>query len=50
MTGGNVTEDQQKLKDEIEDLNRKWDNLIEKAYLMGYNRGLRHKENTPKFP
>ncbi len=35
---------------ELNELSKRYDALIEKVYLMGYKKGLLHKDNTPQFP
>ena len=32
------------------EIQRDIDEIVKKVYLMGYNRGLQHKQNTPYFP
>ena len=32
------------------EIQRDIDEIVKKVYLMGYNKGLLHKENTPYFP
>ena len=57
MTGDNVTDKPHITLDEqlevdaaLLQIQRDMDQLVEKVYLMGYTKGLRHQQNTPKFP
>ena len=57
MIGGNVTEKSHITSDEqievdaaMTQIQEEIERLVEKVYLMGYTKGLRHQENTPYFP
>ena len=57
MTGDNVTDkphitldEQLEVDEALLQIQRDMDQLVEKVYLMGYTKGLRHQQNTPKFP
>jgi hypothetical protein len=43
-------EEQLEVDQQLLDIQRDIDQLINKVYLMGYNKGLLHKQNTPYFP
>ena len=47
MIGGNVTEEQQKLIDDLERINKEFNDIIDRVYLMGYTNGRKsiEKEN-----
>ena len=46
-----ITLDEQlEIDTELTELHTRYDRLIEKVYLMGYKKGLLHKQNTPEFP
>ena len=50
-TRSHITLDEQLLIDtELNKIHDQYDRLIERVYLMGYNKGLLHKQNTPEFP
>ena len=50
-TPSHITLDEQILIDtELNKIHDQYDRLIERVYLMGYTKGLLHKENTPEFP
>lgn len=43
--------DQQiEIDEDLIDIQHNIDEVVKKAYLMGYNQGLKHQENTPYFP
>jgi hypothetical protein len=35
---------------QLNKIHKQYDELIERVYLMGYTKGLLHKQNTPEFP
>ena len=43
-------DEQLEIDTELTELQQRYDRLIEKVYLMGYKKGLLHKDNTPHFP
>ena len=43
-------DEQLEIDTELTELHQRYDRLIEKVYLMGYKKGLLHKDNTPHFP
>ena len=50
-TRSHITLDEQLVIDtELNKIHDQYDRLIERVYLMGYNKGLLHKQNTPEFP
>ena len=50
-TPSHITLDEQlEIDTELSELHTRYDRLIEKVYLMGYKKGLLHKQNTPHFP
>ena len=50
-TRSHITLDEQLLIDtELNKIHDQYDRLIERVYLMGYTKGLLHKQNTPEFP
>ena len=43
-----ITLDEQlEIDSELTELHQRYDRLIEMVYLMGYTKGLLHKQNTP---
>lgn len=43
--------DQQiEIDEDLIDIQHNIDEVVKKAYLMGYTQGLKHQENTPYFP
>jgi len=50
-TRSHISLDEQiEIDTELNKIHRQYDALIEKVYLMGYTKGLLHKQNTPEFP
>ena len=50
-SGSHITLGEQiEIDTELTELQRRYDALIEKVYIMGYTKGLLHRENTPYFP
>jgi len=50
-TRSHISLDEQiEIDTELNKIHRQYDELIEKVYLMGYTKGLIHKQNTPQFP
>jgi hypothetical protein len=50
-TPSHITLDEQILIDtELNKIHDQYDRLIERVYVMGYTKGLLHKQNTPEFP
>lgn len=46
-----ITLEEQLLIDtDLNNIQKNIDQLINRVYIMGYNRGLTHKQNTPHFP
>ena len=43
-------DDQLIVDEQLNEIHRDIDELINRVYLMGYNKGLHHKDNTPKLP
>lgn len=43
-------DEQIEIDSQLNKIHRQYDALIEKVYLMGYNKGLLHSQNTPHFP
>ena len=43
-------DEQIEIDTQLNKIHRQYDALIEKVYLMGYTKGLLHKQNTPEFP
>ncbi|MAH60519.1 MAG: hypothetical protein CMB95_06800 [Flavobacteriaceae bacterium] len=43
-------DEQLEVDTELNELSKRYDSLIERVYLMGYKKGLLHKDNTPHFP
>ena len=50
-TRSHITLDEQiEIDTQLNKIHKQYDELIEKVYLMGYTKGLLHKQNTPEFP
>ena len=50
-TPSHITLDEQiEIDVQLNKIHKQYDELIERVYLMGYTKGLLHKQNTPEFP
>ena len=49
--GSHISLDEQlEIDTELTELHQRYDRLIEKVYLMGYNKGLLHNTDNKQFP